>query len=63
MPFLTAEPANLAAGQIALANGTSWDPLLKGESKPYLTIYTGSIWIDIGGLTNSDVYKQILELG
>ena len=62
MPLLSAQPANLQAGQIALANGTSWDPQLKNENKPYLTLYTGSQWIDIGGLTASDVYKQVLEL-
>jgi hypothetical protein len=63
MPLLSSEPADLQAGQIALANGTNWDPLIKSEGKPYLTLYTGSGWIDIGGLTSSDVYKQILEMG
>jgi hypothetical protein len=62
MPLLSAQPANLQAGQIALANGTSWDPQLKNENKPYLTLYTGAQWVDIGGLTASDVYKQVLEL-
>ena len=63
LPILSAEPANLQAGQIALANGTSWDPLAKNDGKPYMAIYTGSAWIDIGGLTRTDVYTQILELG
>jgi hypothetical protein len=63
LPILSAEPANLQAGQIALANGTVWDPLTKNDGKPYMAIYTGSTWIDIGGLTRTDVYTQILELG
>lgn len=63
LPILSAEPVNLQAGQIALANGTSWDPLVKNDGKPYMAIYTGSVWIDIGGLTRTDVYTQILELG
>jgi hypothetical protein len=63
LPILSAEPANLQAGQIALANGTTWDPLVKNDGKPYMAIYAGSVWIDIGGLTRTDVYTQILELG
>jgi hypothetical protein len=63
LPILSAEPSNLQAGQIALANGTTWDPLAKNDEKPYMAIYTGSVWIDIGGLTRTDVYTQILELG
>jgi hypothetical protein len=63
LPILSAEPANLQAGQIALANGTTWDPLAKNDGKPYMAIYAGSVWIDIGGLTRTDVYTQILELG
>jgi hypothetical protein len=62
MPLLSSQPANLQAGQIALANGTSWDPQLKNENKPYLTLYTGSQWIDIGGLTSTEVNTQILAL-
>ena len=62
LPLLSAQPANLQAGQIALANGTSWDPQLKNENKPYLTLYTGSQWIDIGGLTSTEVNTQILAL-
>ncbi len=63
LPILTADPANKAIGQIALADGTTWDPLLKNESKPYLTLYSGTEWIEIGGLTRSEVYQQILEMG
>lgn len=62
MPLLSAEPNGLQAGQIALANGTTWDPLSKGNSLPYMTIYTGTHWIEIGGLTATNVYSQILEL-
>jgi hypothetical protein len=63
LPILIVEPTNLQAGQIALADGVQWDPLAKNESRPYLAIYTGSGWIDVGGLTTTDVYKQILEIG
>lgn len=62
MPLLSTQPNNLAAGQIALANGTNWDPLQKNEGKPYLTIYTGTAWVEIGGITTTQVYQQILEL-
>jgi hypothetical protein len=63
LPMLLQEPQNLLPGQIALADGNQWDPLMKNESKPYLTLYTGTAWIEIGGLTSTDVYKQILEMG
>jgi hypothetical protein len=62
MPLLGTEPTGLQAGQIALANGTTWDPLSKGNNLPYMTIYSGSSWIEIGGLTTTNVYSQILEL-
>jgi hypothetical protein len=60
LPILSAEPANLQAGQIALANGTSWDPLNKGEGRLYTALYTGSGWIEIGGLTENKAYGMIL---
>ena len=63
LPILIVEPTNLQAGQIALADGVQWDPLTKNESRPYLAIYTGTGWIDVGGLTTTDVYKQIFEMG
>jgi hypothetical protein len=62
MPQLTAEPAGKTAGQIALADGINWDPLSKGLDQPYLTIYTGTAWIDIGGITMDQVYTAILEM-
>lgn len=60
LPILPAEPANLQAGQIALANGTSWDPLNKGEGRLYTALYTGAGWIEIGGLTENKAYGMIL---
>jgi len=62
MPQLTAEPAGKAAGQIALADGSNWDPLSKGLNLPYMTIYTGSAWVEIGGVTMDQVYSAILEM-
>jgi len=62
MPPLSSEPAGKAAGQIALADGNSWDPLAKGLNQPYLTIYTGTSWIEIGGITMDQVYTAILEM-
>ncbi len=62
LPILSAEPVGLSTGQIALANGVNWDPLGKQESKPYLALYSGTAWIEIGGITASNVYAQILEL-
>ena len=47
---------------MALADGVNWDPLNKQAGLPYLTLYTGSTWIEAGGLTMSDVYKEILQL-
>lgn len=63
LPMLTADPTGKSAGQVALADGVLWDPLNKNESKPYLALYSGTSWIEIGGLTTSEVYQQILELG
>jgi hypothetical protein len=60
LPILSAEPANLQAGQIALANGTSWDPLDKAEGRLYTALYTGTGWIEIGGLTENKAYGMIL---
>jgi hypothetical protein len=57
---LTAEPNNLQAGQIALANGTTWDPLNKGEGRLYTAIYTGTGWVEIGGVTENRVYAIAL---
>jgi hypothetical protein len=62
MPRLTAEPAGKAAGQIALADGSNWDPLSKGLNLPYMTIYTGSAWVEIGGVTMDQVYNAIIEM-
>jgi hypothetical protein len=60
LPILTAEPNNLQAGQIALANGTTWDPLNKGEGRLYTAIYTGTGWVEIGGVTENRVYAIAL---
>jgi hypothetical protein len=63
LPILSAEPANLQAGQIALANGVSWDPLNKGEGRLYTALYTSAGWIEIGGITENRVYASVIELG
>jgi hypothetical protein len=67
LPTLTAEPATPQAGQMALANGISWDPIAQGNGAPYMVIYTGSAWIGMGGggggVTMDQVYMAILELG
>jgi hypothetical protein len=63
LPTLTAAPANPQAGQMALANGTSWDPIAQGNGAPYMVIYTGTAWIGMGGVTVDQVYSMILELG
>lgn len=62
LPLLAVEPNDLQTGQIALATGTTWDPLNKNDNKPYMAIYTGTSWVDVGGLTTTNVYSQILEL-
>jgi hypothetical protein len=48
---------------MALANGTSWDPIAQGNGAPYMVIYTGTAWIGMGGVTMDQVYMSILELG
>jgi hypothetical protein len=63
LPTLTAEPATPQAGQMALANGTSWDPIAQNNGAPYMVIYTGSAWIGMGGVTVDKVYEMILEMG
>jgi hypothetical protein len=67
LPTLTAAPATPQAGQMALANGVSWDPIAQGNGAPYMVIYTGTAWIGMGGggggVTMDEVYMAILELG
>jgi len=67
LPTLTAAPATPQAGQMALANGISWDPIAQGNGAPYMVIYTGTAWIGMGGggggVTMDEVYMAILELG
>jgi hypothetical protein len=63
LPTLTAEPATPQAGQMALANGTSWDPIAQNNGAPYMVIYTGIAWIGMGGVTVDKVYEMILEMG
>jgi hypothetical protein len=52
---------------MALANGTSWDPIAQGNGAPYMVIYTGTAWIGMGGggsgVTADQVYNMILEMG
>jgi hypothetical protein len=63
LPLLSNVPANPQTGQMALADGIEWDPLNKQQNQPYLTLYTGSVWIEAGGLTMTDVTKEVLHLG
>jgi len=63
LPTLAAEPATPQAGQMALANGTSWDPIAQNNGAPYMVIYTGTAWIGMGGVTVDKVYEMILEMG
>jgi len=67
LPTLTAAPATPQAGQLALANGVSWDPIAQGNGAPYMVIYTGTSWIGMGGggggVTVDQVYDMILEMG
>ena len=67
LPLLTAEPADLQLGQIALADGIQWDPLTQALGKPYLVLYTGTSWMALGGsgggVTMDEVYNAILEVG
>ena len=64
LPTLTATPSNPQAGQMALADGVSWDPINQGGTSPYMVIYTGTAWIGLAGGVNMDqVYAAILEMG
>lgn len=67
LPTLTAAPSTPQAGQMALADGVSWDPIAQNNGAPYMVIYTGSAWIGMGGggggVTMDEVYMAILELG
>jgi hypothetical protein len=63
LPTLTAAPVSPQAGQMALANGTSWDPMAQGNGAPYMVIYTGTGWIGLGGVTMDQVYAAVIELG
>ena len=60
---MTSAPTSPQAGQMTLANGTSWDPIAQNNGAPYLVIYTGSSWIGMGGVTVDQVYNMILEMG
>jgi len=66
LPTLTADPTTPQAGQMALANGTSWDPIAQNNGAPYMVIYTGTTWMGLGsgtGVTVDQVYNMILEIG
>jgi len=67
LPSLTSAPATPQAGQMALANGTSWDPIAQNNGAPYMVMYTGTAWIGLGsgsgGVTVNQVYDMILEMG
>ena len=63
LPTMTSAPTSPQAGQMALANGTSWDPIAQNNGAPYLVVYTGSSWIGMGGVTVDQVYNMILEMG
>jgi hypothetical protein len=63
LPTLTTAPATPQAGQMALADGVSWDPIAQGNGAPYMVIYTGASWMGLGGVTVDQVYNMILEMG
>jgi hypothetical protein len=64
LPTLTAAPAGPQAGQMALADGVSWNPLSQTGTSTYMVIYTGTGWLGLGGgVTMDQVYSAILELG
>lgn len=63
LPTLTAAPSSPQAGQMALADGVSWDPMSQNSGVPYMVIYTGTGWLGMGGVTMDQVYGAILELG
>ena len=62
LPTMTAAPSTPQAGQMALADGVSWDPITQNNGAPYMVIYTGSAWIGMGGVTVDQVYNMILEM-
>ena len=66
LPTMTAAPTSPQAGQMALANGVSWDPISQGNGAPYLVIYTGTSWMGLGGggggVTVDQVYSIVLEM-
>ena len=45
LAILTAEPASPANGMIAIADGTSWDPLTNGKQS--MVVRLGGAWIEI----------------
>jgi hypothetical protein len=63
LPTMTAAPTSPQAGQMALADGVSWDPIAQNNGAPYMVIYTGTSWIGMGGVTMDQVYMAVLELG
>jgi hypothetical protein len=63
LPTMTVAPTSPQAGQMALANGTSWDPIAQNNGAPYMVIYTGASWMGLGGVTMDQVYMAVLELG
>jgi hypothetical protein len=65
LPTLTTAPASPQAGQMALADGTNWDPLAQNNGVPYMVIYTGSAWLGLGssGVTMDQVYQAVIEFG
>jgi hypothetical protein len=63
LPTMTVAPTSPQAGQMALANGTSWDPIAQNNGAPYMVIYTGASWMGLGGVTVDQVYNMILEMG
>ena len=63
LPTLTSAPSTPQAGQMALADGVSWDPIAQNNGVPYMIIYTGTAWVGMGGVTMDQVYMAVLELG
>jgi hypothetical protein len=65
IPALSSQPADLIVGQMALANGASWDPLGRQLGTPYFVLWIGTGWVDVNGFitpTNDSIYQQILEI-
>jgi len=66
LPALSTNPDSPQAGQMALADCVTWDPISQGGTSPYMVIYTGTAWIGLGsgsGVTIDQVYSAILEVG